>query len=456
MPAVTGVVFMKKFLALAVIAFLFSMGCTSTRPGDMTAPHLCKNLCAVGETQAPYPGCACSGGEDGGLGHIRVCPNLCPPGQTQSAYPGCACSGGTGGSVGGAGGQGGVTQSYNWSLLYGGEAAARTSQGSLLVIFSAKNGGSGAYKSLNASVGRVSAYLEGAGPGWYFVSTGNHTVDIAALGNKSVAVAFNRVWVGKYTRLVVELFGLNATSRATLRDSNISLPAAGYAFVIMAPVNPSASSAVELVFDLENSFAQGGGGAVFMPSVEVRSFHDIQYIQMDDGSTQLYAGTLDLSEAVRFYAPASSSYTVLGGNSSSCVYNCTLLCATPSAEECHYKCVGECIGEPVSPTYNRCNDGTPFGMCSDRKPYLCLSTADYLADCVACGCPGGQSCDRDSGTCSMVNETCHDGSFIGQCMPDNRPYRCNGGYSRIADCWSCGCPEGEICRENGECEDYGN
>ncbi|VVC71632.1 Uncharacterised protein [uncultured archaeon] len=416
--------------------------------------HFCGNLCGIGETQAPYPSCTCSGGNGGGgLNPVGVCPNLCPISTSQSPYPNCGCYGG-GITYTGGGGVGVVNPvSYGGGLLMGGEASNRTTQGAMLVVFTAKNGGASPFGNITAVVGRVSAYLEGAGAGWVFVSTGNKTVDFQSLGNKSEEVAFNRMWVGKYARLAIEFISMNATYRESQGTLGALLPANGYAFVMMSPVSESAISAVELVFDVNKSFvpAANGSGLEFRPSVEVRSINNAEYLLKDDGSVDIYSGNLSLSELASFDAQGNSGYQLLGGESSQCVYNCTAGCAQPQDPQCNYNCALACMGEPVNPRYNRCDDGTPFGYCSDRKPWLCLTTNKYFADCVACGCNFGQQCDSHTGTCGAINETCYEVTLVGQCFENNKPYKCSQGFTSIADCRSCGCPSGKYCQADGSC-----
>ncbi|MDD5318063.1 MAG: hypothetical protein PHF51_05035 [Candidatus ainarchaeum sp.] len=475
------------FLALAVVSLLFASGCTYTGSG-WDSPGVCSNMCSPGESQAAYPDCSCTGGSGGGGGALHYCRNICGVGQSQAAYPDCSCTGGSGGAaggslhycrnicpvsqgqapypdcsctggsgVGGSGGAGGAYQPAGNSegLFLGDEASPRGSEGMLLVLFSAKNGNATPYRNVVASIGRVSAYVEGEGAGWVFVSTGNDTVDFAQLENRSEEVASNRVWVGKYTRLAVEFFSMNATMRGTLEGRNVSLPANGYAFVVMEPVSASATSAVRLVFDLSKSFTTAADGSItFTPSVEVQSMRDARYLQRDDGSIDVYSGVLDLSEQVYVNAGWNSTYLVLGGNASACMRTCTQACAISYAPDCHYRCVSQCMGTPLGPAYNRCDDGTPFGYCSDRHPWLCLSPNTYIADCVACGCAFGQRCDSSTGTCGPYNQTCSDGTLAGQCIRGSPPYRCMGDLTTAPDCRDCGCPDGKRCLIDNTCGDY--
>jgi len=407
---------LNKLLSLACIlaAFIVMSGCAARDSGPgMTMPKVCANLCKLGQTQAAYPDCSCSGGTSGGgLGQVGVCGNLCGIGQSRAQYPDCSCSGGTsGGGLGGVHSGGGVAAGalspsyYEWEYvndyLYGAPASARDAQGMLLVSAAASDSAGRAIHGINATVGPVSTYLEGPGGGWVYASVRNTTVMLSALGNSSMPVGLNRVWTGKYARITFEVANLSGADEYG-DPVAIFLPQGKYAVVAMIPVSPGATSAVQLVFDLADSFtAAANGSFAFTPVIEVRSFSGVNYLVTDGGAVQLSSGTLLLSETVRFNERGESGYTVLGGTGSSCVRNCTLDCAQPAAPACNTACASACMADVGSDRARFCSDGTPFGECARVKPFLCRVGGGYLADCSGCGCPQNQSCNRD-GTCSMI------------------------------------------------------
>ncbi|MBU1198097.1 hypothetical protein KJ765_06345 [Candidatus Micrarchaeota archaeon] len=45
-----------------------------------------------------------------------------------------------------------------------------------------------------------------------------------------------------------------------------------------------------------------------------------------------------------------------------------------------------------------CNDGTPYGECSQDRPWFCQD-GTLIEDCGACGCPQGLNCDDGTGQC---------------------------------------------------------
>jgi len=65
------------------------------------------------------------------------------------------------------------------------------------------------------------------------------------------------------------------------------------------------------------------------------------------------------------------------------------------------------IYQPISKSFtlhaagygsNVCSDGTPYGQCSATKPNYC-NNGTLVANCVACGCPSGYSCNSTTNVC---------------------------------------------------------
>jgi hypothetical protein len=91
-----------------------------------------------------------------------------------------------------------------------------------------------------------------------------------------------------------------------------------------------------------------------------------------------------------------------------------------------------------------CDDGTPANQCSSQKPYFCFSGGDRFflePDCVICGCAEGEWCDPESYRCYPI---CDDGTVPKQCS-ENKPKYCTLDGFLVDDCLRCGCPEGLEC-----------
>tara|TARA_Y100000294_G_C8561911_1_gene339400 strand:+ start:523 stop:1341 length:819 start_codon:yes stop_codon:yes gene_type:complete len=92
----------------------------------------------------------------------------------------------------------------------------------------------------------------------------------------------------------------------------------------------------------------------------------------------------------------------------------------------------------------KCFEGTDFGECSPVKPKYCDNGA-LKPDCQKCGCIEGRICQED-GNCL---QTCSDGTLFGQCS-ENKPLLCHKG-SLLENCFECGCSPGQTCLNNGAC-----
>jgi len=371
------------FAAVALLVF----GCVG--PSGMQSVPVCKNMCGLGETQMPYPDCRClpanessSGGGTGGTG-AWTGPTPTP---AETAAPVFSPT----------------PMEYGDAMLAGGYALPRERQGSLLVFISARNANETPYENVVVHIGEVSAFVAGEGAGWVPVSTSNRTIDVVGIGNKSVPVALNRVWTGKYARLSVEFGRIDAVMKDTGETVSVSLPKNRYVFVTAVPVDYGATSAVGLILDLNRSFARKDGACIFTPHVDVRSYHGVNYMVRDDGHLEFYTGEMGLSELARFNETGGSEWSVTGGAYGSCVENCTrsdnsVDCMSPGKPTCHARCASLCLGEPAPSFGNMCDDGTPVGKCSSNKPFFCTASKQYLADCAICGCPDDQICRSDGG-----------------------------------------------------------
>lgn len=437
---------MQKYLLGFTVCLLVGIalfGCIRTQPtGGMQPPAVCPNMCLLNQTQAPYPGCTCSGGTSGGSGGTG----------------GTSDIGGTGGT-GGSGGTGqnyaSGGQEYSDVLLSGGLAAPRSQQGELIVVFSSTNYDSTIYRSIPAVIGEVSVFVAGSGAGWANMATGNESIEFTALRGKRIPVSWNRVWAGKYTRLAIEFAAMNATVRNTGQTENVSMPKKTYVFIVMAPVTYGATSAIEISFDMNKSFTRSENTTIFTPSVTITSMHGIQYIQREDGSVDLYSGATDLFELAEFNRTGGASYHVLSGTSASCMEGCVSGCALSSAPMCHAGCASTCLGEVVPPMPNACSDGTEYGQCSVNRPFWCTNTGQYDANCQLCGCPENCECLSDD-TCKYSPVAGGVATCSGNaCVAGNPPIACRNGQL-TQDCGACGCPSGMTCRSaDGVCVQAG-
>jgi len=329
----------RMLLAFIVAIAVFVFGCVDQNQSGMHSPPVCKNMCPLGQTQAPYPDCSClptgaspsAGGNGSGETGEWVGPTPTPAMSTTPVlFP--------------------TPMEYGDVMLAGGQAAPRAQQGSLLVFVSVRNADGTPYNRVTANVGEISSYVTGEGEGWVFVSTGNKTLEFVGIGNKSVALALNRVWTGNYVRLSVEFNGIEIVMKDTGERVPVYLPKRKYVFVTAAPVSYGATSAIGLIFDLNKSLTRKESIYVFTPYVEVKGYHGINYILRDDGGLDMYTGEMDLSELARFNETGGAEFTVLDGTLGACVGNCIRNiqnCVTTTDPICHAGCASMCFGEPV-------------------------------------------------------------------------------------------------------------
>lgn len=122
-------------------------------------------------------------------------------------------------------------------------------------------------------------------------------------------------------------------------------------------------------------------------------------------------------------------------------YNCTI-CGCPIGQSCDKNGTGGCYVESI---YN-CSDGTRYGHCALKKPVFCQD-GELVDNCDLCGCPPGYGCNTSSGHCFMV-DVCQDGTFYGACS-SNVSYMCKSGRL-VQNCTLCGCPEDMECNSTSE------
>ncbi|RLI99537.1 MAG: hypothetical protein DRP03_03215, partial [Candidatus Aenigmatarchaeota archaeon] len=68
-----------------------------------------------------------------------------------------------------------------------------------------------------------------------------------------------------------------------------------------------------------------------------------------------------------------------------------------AASDTTYCCSGQCI-----PKQEKCEDGTPYGQCSQTKPLYCQD-GKLIDNCQQCGCEEGEACQPD-GTCKKKSQ----------------------------------------------------
>ena len=101
-----------------------------------------------------------------------------------------------------------------------------------------------------------------------------------------------------------------------------------------------------------------------------------------------------------------------------------------------------------------CKEGIGPGECdSTLKPFYCEKIGEecsLIKNCGLCGCPDGMNCNEYSGTCNAPEEKCDDGTPYRVCSVD-RPYYCTFEGEIIKNCEKCGCSLGYNCVEDGSC-----
>jgi hypothetical protein len=118
-------------------------------------------------------------------------------------------------------------------------------------------------------------------------------------------------------------------------------------------------------------------------------------------------------------------------------------------EEVKYKFVLDENGDVTeivreTPGYE-CQDGTPYGECSEDKPLYCHNGA-LKNNCSTCSCEEGYEC-ADNGYCIVSTLECSDGTLNGSCSFEN--YYCDNG-NLVENCFICGCEVGN-CESDGSC-----
>ncbi len=99
-------------------------------------------------------------------------------------------------------------------------------------------------------------------------------------------------------------------------------------------------------------------------------------------------------------------------------------------------------------TFNKeCEDGTPSGRCSEKKPFYCFR-GELKENAVQCGCPEGYEIYR-----SLCVKVCEDGTIYGECS-NEKPFFCDEG-KLIEKASVCGCGydevvEGDRCKSKYE------
>ncbi|MCK4327989.1 MAG: CAP domain-containing protein [Candidatus Diapherotrites archaeon] len=99
-----------------------------------------------------------------------------------------------------------------------------------------------------------------------------------------------------------------------------------------------------------------------------------------------------------------------------------------------------------------CEDGTPYGQCSDTHPYVCTDGRLVLA-VSKCGCGEGER--EYKGSC-ILSVQCFDGTLEPECSL-TKPLQCVGG-ELVENAGMCGCPSdyevvGDFCEKIEKCVD---
>lgn len=413
--------------------------------GGLQPPAVCHNYCSVGQTQAPYPDCSCSG-ESG----ISPMPTGYGGGGYWTPVNSSGFSGANGSWSRGTHGAGwGVSAEDVLRAGVAAQTGGTTSEEGMIVVFiGSRNANETPYSSFNITAGAVSTYRVGAGGGWAILSTGYENFELTRLNGKHAMLTQGRTGTGTHTRLLVELGNVSVFYNESAH--NVSTPKNFYVIVDAVPVTHAATSAVRLTLDLNRSISLDADGStfIFTPVIEVDSLSGARYSIRDDGTADITAGTLALRELVLFNETGGTAYSVLGGDIAACMENCTGSCANIASAGCHAGCSPRCFGI-IDTIPNSCDDGTAYGACSSNRPLYCV-TGTYSLRCGTCGCPQDYACQSD-GTCAYVSF--HGGSTCGGegCIRGLKPIACRHGQ-RVSDCVACGCPENEDCRpSDGKC-----
>ncbi len=165
-------------------------------------------------------------------------------------------------------------------------------------------------------------------------------------------------------------------------------------------------------------------------------------------------------------APCESGSICQGG---ACAKECTTEC--PRGQICksvngHNICVGK---KPCSdikcPTGRVCRNGVCVDpcdgiVCPKDKPYTCVNGQCIQNDCYTKGCPAGQICRHgqcikhpcDGVTCKN-GEVCKNGNCVGSCAGKTCPYGsvCKEGQCQKDPCAGVKCAPGEVCNF-GQCQ----
>ena len=117
----------------------------------------------------------------------------------------------------------------------------------------------------------------------------------------------------------------------------------------------------------------------------------------------------------------------------------------------------------ISIAQNTCPDGTLPNECSTEKPKYCTEGGEeaiipfvLINNCAECGCPEDQIC-QDNGKNCISAQACKDGTLYGECSTTKPKYCIEGGeeailpFVLINDCTVCSCFPGYECQTDGSC-----
>jgi len=95
-----------------------------------------------------------------------------------------------------------------------------------------------------------------------------------------------------------------------------------------------------------------------------------------------------------------------------CLNNSYQVCRNYDADDClEWGSINNCATNTICQNgvcvQQKCADGTPYGQCSNNKPYYCHDYGVLFEKCDTCECPTGETCYFLSGDYYCFIATCH-------------------------------------------------